>query len=91
MSDMQQVGRLAMRVEGRCWNAYYALTDTMDGAVYLGSIAMAAVLDNPDRKRVFMDMMKDVVSDIIEEKMGARLEWPNEPERAPEHERSGAA
>ena len=33
--DTQQVGRLAMRVEGNYWVAYYALTDTMDEALDL--------------------------------------------------------
>lgn len=90
MADKQQIGRLAMRVEGRNWTAYYALTDTMDGALFLGSIAMAAVTDSPDRKQAFMDMMRDVVSDILEEKLGSRPDW-NEPQGAHEHERAGRA
>ena len=34
------IGRLAMRVEGELWSAYYAMPNTMEGAVFLGSIAM---------------------------------------------------
>lgn len=86
---MTTVGRLAMRHEGSMWNAYYALTDTMADAVFLGSIAMRFVQDK-DRKDAFMAMMREAVSDIIEEETGTRPDWP-EPtgHRAPEHERSG--
>ncbi len=28
-----KIGRLAMRHEGNFWNAYYAMPDTMDGAI----------------------------------------------------------
>lgn len=86
----QQIGRLAMRVEGGTWVAYYALAETMEGAIFLGSIKMAIVQD-PNRKRVFMDLMKDAVSDILEERVGVRPEWPDEPQAAPENERSGSA
>ena len=41
--EKQQVGRLAMRVEGDFWRAYYAMPGTMEGALLLGSIAMGAV------------------------------------------------
>lgn len=88
--EIQEVGRLAMRVEGDNWNAYYALTNTMEGAIYLGSIRMGAVTDNRDRKRAFMKMMEDIVADIIEEKFGERPSF-GEPDKAPEHERSGSA
>lgn len=86
----EQIGRLAMRVEGKFWNAYYALTDTMDDAILLGSIGMVAVTGNPDRKDAFVTMMRDVVSDILEEKIGVRPDW-GQPHAAPEHERAGSA
>lgn len=85
---MEKIGRLAMRHEGQQWNAYYALADTMNGAIFLGSITMAAIAENPARKQAFMNMMRDVVSDILEERLGVRLEWGG-PQAAPEHERSG--
>jgi hypothetical protein len=91
MSTPKQIGRLAMRQEGGNWTAYYALPDTMADAVFLGSIRLAAVTGNPERKQAFMDMMRDLVSDIIEEKTGVRPIWPNEPQPAPEHERAGSA
>lgn len=85
-----QVGRLAMRVEGENWNAYYALPDSMKNTVFIGSIRMGAVVNNPQRKQEFMLMMSDIVSDIIEEHTGHRPTWGG-PQSAPEHERSGAA
>jgi hypothetical protein len=83
------IGRLAMRHEGENWNAYYATPDTMEGAVYLGSIAMRFVAGYPQRKAAFMDLMRDGVSDLIEEETGERPIWPNGEQPAPEHERSG--
>lgn len=85
----QQIGRLALRAEGDNWNAYYAMQGTMDGAVFLASIRMGAV-QNPDRKQAFMDLMRDVVADILEERLGVRPSWEG-PQGAPEHERSGSA
>lgn len=82
------VGRLAMRHEGAMWNAYYAMPGTMDGAILLGSIAMRFVQDEA-RKNAFMDMMRDAVSDLIEEQTGQRPVWPRGAEPAPEHERAG--
>jgi len=82
----QQVGRLAMRVEGDNWNAYYAMTNTMEGALFLGSIRMAFVQD-ASRKAVFMGLMRDSVSSILEGVVGAKPEW-KDPVKAPEHERT---
>ena len=87
---MAKIGRLAFREEGSMWNAYYALSDTMEGALFLGSIAMAAISDHPERQQAFMDLMRAFVADIIEEKCGIRPEMPGA-EPAPEHERAGRA
>jgi hypothetical protein len=84
----QQIGRLSLRVEGNNWNAYYAMPDTMEGALWLGSIAMAFVRDHPVRKQAFMDIMRDAVGDIIEQETGVRPTWGGE-QGAPEHERAG--
>lgn len=83
-----QVGRLAMRQEGDNWNAYYAMPGTMEGAIFLGSIRMGAVVSNPERKTAFIHMMRDIVADIIETHTGFRPTWGG-PQTAPEHERSG--
>ena len=84
-----QIGRLAMRREGGLWVAYYAKNDTMDGAILLGSIVLKATLI-PERKLAFMDLMREVVADIIEEVGGKRPVWGG-PVPAPEHEKGGAA
>jgi hypothetical protein len=88
-SKSEQIGRLAFREQGNNWNAYYALTDTLDGALHLGSIKMGAVADNPQRKQAFMDLMRDVVADTIEQTTGKRPTW-NKAQAAPEHERARA-
>lgn len=88
-NELAKVGRLAMRQEGQNWVAYYALPDTMKDPIFLGSIRMAVVA-NPARKQQFMDMMRDIVSDIIEEETGTRPTWGG-PTAAPEHERAGSS
>lgn len=86
-----QIGRLAMRVEGKMWSAYYAQADTMKGAIFLGSIAMRFVSDI-ERKRAFMALMREAVSDLIEELTGIRPIWPDpDGATAPAHERPGQA
>lgn len=87
--EMQQMGRLAMRVEGDWWVAYYALPATMKDALELGRIRMGIVADWR-QKELFMALMKDAVSGIIKEKVGVDPEWP-EARPAPEHERGGCA
>lgn len=89
-NDLQQVGRLALRHEGDFWNAYYAVVGTMEGAILLGSIRMAAVANSASRKRAFMDLMRGIVTEIIEQTTGLRPTWGG-PDRAPEHERAGSA
>lgn len=81
-----KMGRLAIRGEGNLLKAYYAQPDTMDGAVFLGSIQLAFVIDNEDRKQRFMKLMQDSLSDILEEEMGVQPEWVNESELTPEIE-----
>ena len=85
-----QIGFLAMWREGQNWNAYYALQNTMEGAVFLGSISLGAIVDNPDRKEAFMQMMCDIVADLIEAKTGERPTW-GAAVTATEHEKSGEA
>lgn len=84
-----KIGRLAMRHEGLNWNAYYAMPGTMDGAVFLGSIAMRFIDGNAERKDAFMGFMREAVGDLIEELTGQRPSWPEGAQAAPEHERAG--
>lgn len=91
MAEKMQVGRLAMRVEGDLWVAYYALPDTMEGALFLGSIRMAFVQDFA-AKEIFMALMRDAVGEIIKGQTGISPEWPDPHGKpAPEHERGGRA
>ena len=71
MTD-KMIGRLALRQEGNVWVAYYALPDTMHDAVSLGSIRIAIIEGSPKRRQAFLDIMRDVVGDIIEEGFGRR-------------------
>ena len=86
---MNKIGRLAMRREGTMWNAYYALPNTMEGAALIGSIAIAFVTDNHERRQAFMDMMLSIAADHIETSTGQRPTM--NVTDAPEHERSGNA
>ena len=87
MAETSQIGRLALRVEGTWWVAYYALPLTMEGAVELGRIQMALVRHNPDRKQAFMDLMKSYLAELLEAQVGQVPDVLTQP--APEHERSG--
>lgn len=72
--------RLAFREEGNMWNAYLAKMDTMVGAKLIGSIAMGAVIKDPEVKEVFMGLMKKVMANGIEELTGAApTAWDTRP------------
>ena len=90
MSDgKKEIGvRLAIRKEGAWVNAYLALSDTMQGAIKIGSI-MAPVASRPAIWEQWKGLMTEVMAIAVEECFGA---WPEIKERpAPEHERSGEA
>jgi hypothetical protein len=79
--------RLALREEGTLWNAYLAESESMSGAVLLGSIKMSVVKASEIHKQAFKDLMTAVVADAIKEVIGLE---PIFAERgAPESERSG--
>lgn len=90
MSGKQSVGRIAFREEGNLWAAYFAQDDTMEGAVFLGSIRLRPVEADPELKGSFMDAMKRVVNFAFSEELGVVPEWGG-PRDAPEHERGGRA
>jgi len=64
--------RLALRVEGDKWNAYVAKRDTMDGAVWIGSIQMRFVNDCERRKQMFIDLMTDSLSEVLRKMYGEK-------------------
>ena len=78
--------RLAMRLEGSAWNAYVAKLDTMEGAIWVGSIA-ARFIEDKRRKEVFLELMKDALSEVFEEMTRTPVTW-NKPVDAPEHEKT---
>lgn len=82
--------RLAFRTEGDKWTCYVAKGDTMDGALWMGSVAMGIVRDE-GRKGEFMFLMSEALGDFLEEKFGPGVvsSWETTP--APEGERSGSA
>jgi hypothetical protein len=61
-----------MRVQGENLNAYHVMSNTIEGAVRLGSIRVAAAVDNSDRQQAFMDTLRDIVSDILKDGVGSR-------------------
>ena len=78
-------GRLAFRVEGSMWNCYYALPDTMEGAIYLGSIHMA-IAQIPENKEAFMAIMRRGLNAFFTEQGAIVDHW--KVDAAPEHERT---
>jgi len=85
----QKVGRLALRVEGDWWEAYYAMPSTMEGAIPLGRIKMSIATKNKKYKMAFQDLMWEVVADFLEDATGTRPTRIVEP--AAESERAGHA
>jgi len=78
--------RLALRIEGNKWNAYVCKSDTMDGAIWIGSIAIKLVEDCPRRKNAFIELMTDAIGDVLKELYGKKPIWKEQ--AAPEHERT---
>jgi hypothetical protein len=89
MTERTKMGRMALRVEGDNWVAYYAEPDTMEGALFLASIKMRLV-QNKERKAQFMTLVRAIVGDLIEEALGERPSF-SRPKTVPPHERSGNA
>jgi hypothetical protein len=88
MTDKIELGRLALREEDGMWNAYYALADSMEGAIFLGSIKMALVKRSEAVKDGFMDTMRVALSLLLKDAVGQGPEWET-PRTAPAHERRG--
>jgi hypothetical protein len=89
-SDALQVGRLAFRREGERVHAYWARTETMDGAVWIGSILVSVCDAEPAVWDGFKNLMRDAFSGVVFQDMGIRPAWGGE-QPAPEHERAGRA
>jgi len=86
-----EIGRLAFRVEGEMWNAYWAPSQqSMDGAVPLGSIRLSTVTGSRRAKNGFMALMRDLFSSAVKDALGQTPTW-GDPVTAPERERAGRA
>lgn len=85
----REVGRLALRVEGEFWNAYYAPVGTMEGAVLLGSIRLALVAEDGEAKALFLKTMTLILARSVRKATGLSPTWKTT--AAPESERSGNA
>ena len=72
MNEKIIVGRLALRIEGEYWNAYYALPDSTEKSILLGSVMIAAIVDDEPLKNTFIALMKTIVNNIIRETVGAQ-------------------
>jgi len=59
----------------------------MEGAVWHGSIRVAAIVGNPERQKGFM--MRDIGSDILKEVVELRPAWCNLLYPATKHGRAG--
>ena len=68
---------------------YAAMPATMDGAILLGTIRMAAVRRSKPKK-AFMELMRSALEDLLRSR-GVEVAGWNEAVAAPEHERSGRA
>jgi hypothetical protein len=63
--------KLCIRAEGDNWNAYIESTDTTNpGFVYIGSIAKTFIENNEQRKKAFINLMKEAMSDLVEDITG---------------------
>jgi len=83
--------RLAIRNEGTWVSAYLARHDTMIGAEIIGSIRKEALEADKQLIESFRLLMQLTATVLIAARTGVVPQWPNPPEPAPEHERSGNA
>lgn len=88
MSDALGIGRLKARVEGDWWVFRYELEPGVERE--FGRVAMDRVTANEARKAEAMKLFAAMVSDLVEEATGSRVEF-DQSHAAPEHERAGRA
>lgn len=77
-----EIGRIAFRVEGNWWVAYYALPDTLEEALELARIQMSIVQDI-GRKQTFMNLCLEYIAEVVP------AFQVTERRPAPEHEKAG--
>lgn len=80
--------RLALRLEGNWYNAYFAKHGTMEGSELLGSVALRLV-ENAACRHKWQQCMSDLFEQIIRD-TGLTVDHMIK-EDAPPHERAGNA
>jgi hypothetical protein len=80
--------RLAMRVEGPWWVAYFAKTETMDGAIEIARFQMTVARVDSVRDAV-LDLVQAMARALVKDIAGLGEIADFEISKAPEHERAG--
>ena len=83
-------GRIAVRSIRDEVHFFYAMPDTMKGALLLGTVKANILRGHPARFDAMLAIYREAVTDMIEAATGARIEF-DQPQRAPEHERGHGA
>ena len=68
---LRSVGRLEIYAEGEWWVAYY-VGDHRYSPSEMARLHMRYVVENPERKRQFQELMRECVADSIERLIGRR-------------------
>lgn len=83
------IGKLAFRVEGQFWNAYFVLGDEPDGSWhFIGSVIFDYINGYPERKESFIETMQKVINHIILKTVPGVIGEPqfDDPKPAPKNE-----
>jgi hypothetical protein len=90
MTDkLEQIGRILLRREGKWWLAYFGAIDSDQGKLELARMRIRFAEADPKVKEAFIELSRLMMSRAVIETLGIAPIW-KEPERAPEHERSGS-
>lgn len=75
VQELKRIGRLAFRHEGKFYNCYYALPNSMEKALFIGCVPFAAIRDDRLMQERFIELMRDVLNKVMSEKLGRPIEW----------------
>lgn len=81
------IGRIALRDEGKWWVAYMAPLHTMDGATEIARIRLNLVTADRMLRERFIAFVQEAFNVVCREALGVTPEYPKPPMPAPEHER----
>ncbi len=73
--EMVKAFRLAIRHEGDKANAYFCRLDTMQNAIFIGSIHIAAVKEDPEVLDAWKDVMKKSVQAVVRAMLGVDVQF----------------